>query len=41
MKMSSVKKMVEVGLPVEKMPEPASAEEPASDSAPEQEQEKE
>ncbi|MEJ2730253.1 MAG: sulfate reduction electron transfer complex DsrMKJOP subunit DsrM [Deltaproteobacteria bacterium] len=34
-------KMVEAGLPVEKMPEPAPAEEPASDSEPEQEQEKE
>jgi nitrate reductase gamma subunit len=34
-------KMVEVGLPVEKMPEPAPAEEPASDSEPEQAEEKE
>ncbi|MGD9044836.1 MAG: sulfate reduction electron transfer complex DsrMKJOP subunit DsrM [Desulfobacterales bacterium] len=34
-------KMVEVGLPVEKMPEPAPAEEPASDPEPEQEEEKE
>ena len=34
-------KMVEAGLPVEKMPEPAPAEEPASDSEPEQEEEKE
>jgi len=34
-------KMVEVGIPVEKMPEPASAEEPASDSEPEPEQEEE
>jgi len=34
-------KMVEVGLPVEKMPEPAPAEAPASDSEPEQEEEKE
>ena len=34
-------KMVEVGLPVEKMPEPAPAEEPASDSEPEQEEQKE
>jgi nitrate reductase gamma subunit len=34
-------KMVEVGLPVEKMPEPASAEEPASDSEPEQAEKKE
>jgi nitrate reductase gamma subunit len=34
-------KMVEVGLPVEKMPEPAPAEELASDSEPEQEEEKE
>jgi len=34
-------KMVEVGLPVEKMPEPAPAGEPASDSEPEQEEEKE
>jgi nitrate reductase gamma subunit len=34
-------KMVEAGLPVEKMPEPAPAEEQASDSEPEQEEEKE
>jgi nitrate reductase gamma subunit len=34
-------KMVEVGLPVEKMPEPAPAEAPASDSEPEQEEQKE
>ncbi|MBW2443380.1 MAG: sulfate reduction electron transfer complex DsrMKJOP subunit DsrM, partial [Deltaproteobacteria bacterium] len=34
-------KMVEVGLPVEKMPEPALAEEPASDSEPEPEEQKE
>jgi len=34
-------KMVEVGLPVEKMPEPAPAQEPASDSEPAQEEEKE
>jgi nitrate reductase gamma subunit len=34
-------KMIEVGLPVEKMPEPAPAEAPASDSEPEQEEEKE
>jgi nitrate reductase gamma subunit len=34
-------KMVEVGLPVEKMPEPAPVEEPASDSEPEQEEQKE
>ncbi len=34
-------KMVEVGLPVEKMPEPAPAEEPAADSEPEPEEEKE
>ena len=34
-------KMVEVGIPVEKMPQPASAEEPAADSEPEQEEEKE
>ena len=34
-------KMVEVGLPVEKMPEPEPAEEPAADSEPEKEQEKE
>jgi nitrate reductase gamma subunit len=34
-------KMVEAGLPVEKMPEPAPAEEPAADSEPEQEEEKE
>ena len=34
-------KMVEAGLPVDKMPEPAPAEEPASDSEPEQEEEKE
>lgn len=34
-------KMVEVGLPVEKMPEPAPAEEPAADSEPEQAEEKE
>ncbi|MGD2184529.1 MAG: sulfate reduction electron transfer complex DsrMKJOP subunit DsrM [Desulfobacterales bacterium] len=34
-------KMVEVGLPVEKMPEPAPAEEPASDSESEQAEEKE
>jgi len=34
-------KMVEAGLPVEKMPEPAPAEEPASDSEPEQEEQKE
>ena len=34
-------KMVEVGLPVEKMPEPAPAEEPASDSEPEQAEKKE
>jgi len=34
-------KMIEVGLPVEKMPEPAPAETPASDSEPEQEEEKE
>lgn len=34
-------KMIEAGLPVEKMPEPAPAEAPASDSEPEQEEEKE
>jgi len=34
-------KMVEVGLPVEKMPQPAPAEEPASDSEQEQEEQKE
>ena len=34
-------KMVEAGLPVEKMPEPAPAEEPVADSEPEQEEEKE
>jgi [DsrC]-trisulfide reductase subunit M len=34
-------KMVEAGLPVEKMPEPAAAEEPASDTEAEQEEEKE
>jgi nitrate reductase gamma subunit len=34
-------KMVEVGLPVEKMPEPAPAEKPAADSEPEPEEEKE
>ena len=34
-------KMVEVGLPVEKMPEPAPAEEPDSDSEPEPEEQKE
>jgi hypothetical protein len=34
-------KMVEVGLPVEKMPQPAPAEEPASDPDPEPEEEKE
>jgi nitrate reductase gamma subunit len=34
-------KMVEAGLPVEKMPEPAPAEAPASDSEPEQVEEKE
>ena len=34
-------KMVEVGIPVEKMPEPAPAEAPASDSEPEPEQEEE
>jgi len=34
-------KMVEVGLPVEKMPEPAPAEEQAADSEPEQAEEKE
>jgi hypothetical protein len=34
-------KMVEAGLPVEKMPEPAAAEEPTADSEPEQAEEKE
>jgi len=34
-------KMIEAGLPVDKMPEPAPAEAPASDSEPEQEEEKE
>ena len=34
-------KMVEAGLPVDKMPEPATTEEPAADSEPEQEEEKE
>ena len=34
-------KMIEAGLPVEKMPEPAAAETAASDSEPEQEEEKE
>ena len=34
-------KMVEAGVPVEKMPQPTSAEEPASDSEPEQEEQKE